>query len=75
MARLPALSWRKIVKIVATRGFEFDHQRGSHMAFRRNDGRMVTIPRHDTIDRRTLKSILKQAEISRQEFERLVEGV
>lgn len=35
MSRLPVLSGRQVVKALGEIGYEFDHQRGSHIVLRR----------------------------------------
>jgi predicted RNA binding protein YcfA (HicA-like mRNA interferase family) len=43
-------------------------QSGSHIQLAHVDGRYVTVPRQDPIKIGTLKSILFQAKISREQF-------
>lgn len=52
-------------------GFEFVHVRGSHHYLRRPDGsRLVVVPVHGNRDLPvgTLRSILRQAELTREEL-------
>jgi predicted RNA binding protein YcfA (HicA-like mRNA interferase family) len=65
---LDDLSVRIVVKTLQKFGFEYARTKGSHEFYRHPDGRGFTIPRHRTIKRGTLASILKQAGISRKEF-------
>ena len=68
-AILPVLSGDKIVKKLEKFGFVFVRQIGSHMILRREDpGLTVTVPRHKEVKKATLKSILRQTEISTEEF-------
>lgn len=60
--------WREVVKVLSHHGFRVDRQRGSHIMLLHDDGRYVTVPRHDPIKEGVLKSILDQAHISRKEF-------
>lgn len=48
--KLPALSWREVVRALGKAGFRIVHQRGSHLYL--TDGKhKITVPRHDTIER------------------------
>ncbi len=46
MAKLPRLTGKELGKIVEKLGFKFDHQTGSHMIYKHQDGRKTTIPYH-----------------------------
>ena len=69
----PLLSGQKIVKALERIGYVRVSQRGSHIKVK-NDAREVTliIPDHKEVDRWTLKGILKDAELSIEEFMRLL---
>ena len=63
------LSGRKLVKVFKKLGYEKVSQRGSHIKIKNYEAEStLIIPDHKEIDRWTLKTILKQAEISDQEF-------
>ena len=70
MSPKPALiSGRKLIKIFNKLGYEKISQKGSHIKVKNYDtGSVIIIPDHKELDRWTLKTILKQAEISEQEF-------
>ncbi|MGD8540525.1 MAG: type II toxin-antitoxin system HicA family toxin [Candidatus Aminicenantes bacterium] len=70
MPKLPALTPRKVIKILEKHGFELDHFSGSHMVFYNAEKRKrVVVPHHRRdIPRGTLLSILKQAGIEREEL-------
>jgi len=61
----PLLSGRNLAKIFENLGYEKVSQKGSHIKVK-NDvtGSVVIIPDHKELDRWTLKTILRQAEIS-----------
>ncbi|NHI04344.1 hypothetical protein DYY67_1202 [Candidatus Nitrosotalea sp. TS] len=61
-------NWRDVVKVLSRSGFQITRQKGSHIQLSHNDGRYVTVPRHDPIKEPTLKSILEQAKITKEEF-------
>ena len=68
--RLPHLTPREIVRLVETRGFVFDRQKGSHAVYRHPDGRRVTIPMHAsrTVGVGLLLQILRDADINPDEL-------
>lgn len=49
-------------------GFKHVRTKGSHAEYRNAAGRVVVVPRHDTIKRGTLRSILRQAGLTNAEF-------
>ena len=62
------LSGREVVKALKRLGFTVEHQQGSHIRLVRN-GLRVTVPNQKEISApKTLKSILKQADISIEEL-------
>ena len=62
--------WRDVVKVLANHyHFRKDRERGSHiMLIHDETRRYATVPRHDPIKERTLKTILFQADISTEDF-------
>jgi len=70
MPKLPLLPARKVVRALIRLGFYVDHQKGSHIVLKDKTTKTKTIvvPNHPEIDRKTLKSILKQAEIDLDTF-------
>ncbi len=73
MSRLISISGKEMCKILEKLGFEKVHQVGSHVRYIHPDGRRTTVIIHGNEDLSIglLKDILKQAGISREEFERL----
>jgi predicted RNA binding protein YcfA (HicA-like mRNA interferase family) len=66
---------RQIVQTLKRLGFEEQRQRGSHLHMRRPaDGRRVTVPMHPgrTIPTGTLRAILRDADVSVDEFRDLL---
>ena len=65
MSKLRQLSGRDLIKIFESFGFEVQSQKGSHVKLRRvspdGEKQVLTIPNHATIDKGTLKAILRQA--------------
>ena len=62
MPKLRVLSGREVLKVLRGFGFQDFAQRGSHIKVRRvlEDGRTLTVPNHDEIDRGTLHAIYRQ---------------
>ena len=62
MPPLPVVSGRKCVAALSKIGFLVIRQRGSHMIIRRDEPRTtITVPDHPTLDRGTLRAIIRQA--------------
>lgn len=69
MSKLPQIKPKKLVKLFIQQGFEISRQVGSHMRLAHADGRKITIAIHNKpIASGTFQSILKQANLSREEF-------
>ncbi len=69
MTKLPRISGRECMKILARRGFYVRRQEGSHMILRRDDPlAQVVVPDHKELDRGTLRAIIRQAGLSVDEF-------
>lgn len=78
MAKLALLSPKELVKILEKLGFERTRQKGSHVRFVHPDGRKTTVPFHvgREIGPGLLnKTIKKDLQITREEFEKLVEEI
>lgn len=74
MSPLPVLTAREVIAVFKRIGFEESRQRGSHLRMKHPDGRRVTLPVHYGKDynRKMLKAILLQAEVSEEEFLRFL---
>ena len=74
MPKLPVISGKDLVKAFAKAGYEIDHQTGSHIILRHENPphRRLTIPNHREISKGTLRAIIRQAGLSRDEFFDLV---
>ena len=73
--KLPILSGKEVVKALKKIGYEIDHQTGSHIILRHKNPphRRLTIPNHKEIARGTLRAIIRQAGLTREEFLKLLE--
>ena len=67
MPELPRISGDEAIKVFKRLGFYEARQRGSHVVLRRENSGCV-IPRHKTLAIGTLKSAIRQAGITEQEF-------
>jgi len=74
MPPLPVLNARQIIVALEKVGFEIIRQKGSHVRLRHPDGRVVTVPVHkgQDIGRGLLRKILRDAELTREEFVQLL---
>lgn len=64
MPKLKVLSGDDLIKIFKTLGFSIISQKGSHVKLRRSEGEIkqtLTIPRHQELDKGTLKAIYNKA--------------
>jgi predicted RNA binding protein YcfA (HicA-like mRNA interferase family) len=69
MKKLSVLSGRECVKALSKKGFYFKRQQGSHIILRRdNPFAQVVVPDHKELDRGTLRSIIRMAGLSVEEF-------
>jgi predicted RNA binding protein YcfA (HicA-like mRNA interferase family) len=74
MSKLPVVSGQDVVKALSRIGYQFDHQRGSHMVLRQDvePYRRLTVPNHKEIAKGTLRKIIREAGLSIEEFNRLL---
>jgi predicted RNA binding protein YcfA (HicA-like mRNA interferase family) len=74
VSHLPCLSGREIIKALRKVGYEFDRQRGSHMILRQatTPFRRITVPDHSEVAPGTLRSIIREAGLTVEEFKALL---
>jgi len=73
MSKLPVLSGKKCIKALEKVGFYFKRQEGSHVTIRRDEPFcQLVVPLHEELDRGTLRAIIRQAELSVNEFIKLL---
>jgi len=71
MPELPHLSGQEIIRVLERLGFAQARQRGSHVVMKKStpEGSIgCVVPLHREVAAGTLRSILKQAKISTDEF-------
>ncbi len=72
MPKLPVLKPRQVMAALEKAGFRQVRQKGSHIQFKRGN-LLVTVPNHPgDLNPSVLKSILRQAQMSAEEFEALL---
>jgi len=76
VSKLPVVSARELERVLRGLGFEIVRQRGSHVFYRHPDGRTTTIPHHRGRDiaRPLIREILREIELSPDEFREAVSG-
>jgi predicted RNA binding protein YcfA (HicA-like mRNA interferase family) len=67
MPRLPRLSGERAIRVLERLGFRGARQRGSHVVLRRGESGCV-IPLHKELAVGTLRSALRQAGVTAEEF-------
>jgi predicted RNA binding protein YcfA (HicA-like mRNA interferase family) len=73
MSKLPRVSGAEVVKALEKAGFRFIRQHGSHMILRRADPfAQTTVPNHRELDRGTLRAIIRQTDLSVDDFNKLL---
>lgn len=73
MPKLPVLSGKQLVKALSKCGFAYIRTTGSHAVLMREIPKKVciSVPLHPELSKGVLLSILKKAEITREELEQL----
>ncbi len=71
MPKMPRISGKEFLKILAVFGFEIIRQKGSHVVLKKKtiDGELGTVvPMHKELAEGTIRGILKQAKIDVDDF-------
>ena len=73
MPKLRPAKVREVIRILEKRGFTLIRQSGSHAVYHHPDGRWTTLPIHKgrDVSKGVLHKILKDIELSIEEFEKL----
>jgi len=77
MPKLPVISGKEVVKALDKAGFEIVGRKGSHIRLKKKTPiktYIVIVPFHPEIKKGTLKSILRQAGLTTNEFIKLLRG-
>ena len=69
MPSLPVISGKKCVKALEKIDFMVNSQKGSHIILvRKNPKSRISVPNHKELDRGTLRAIIRQANLTVDEF-------
>jgi predicted RNA binding protein YcfA (HicA-like mRNA interferase family) len=73
MVKLVPISGKKLCKILDKLGFEKIYGKGSHVRYKHADGRRTVVPVHgnEDIGKGLLRAILRQIELTKEEYEKL----
>ncbi|MDO9034792.1 MAG: type II toxin-antitoxin system HicA family toxin [Methanoregula sp.] len=66
--KLPILSGKEVVKVLGKLGYTINDQKGSHLHLRHPVRRPLTVPNHSEIARGTLRTIIKDADLTVEKF-------
>ena len=72
MPELPVISGYQCISALERIGYRVARVKGSHVRMRCPGRKPVTVPRHHELDRGTLKAILRTANLSVEEFIKLL---
>lgn len=72
MSFLPLLSGKEIMKALTKLGYREVRQRGSHVRLSCPNRKPVTVPDYKLIGRGLLRKILRDAELSVEDFKKLI---
>ena len=73
MSKLPSISGRDCIKALERAGFVVRRQEGSHVILRRSQPfAQLVVPDHKELDRGTLRAIIRQADLTVEEFLKLL---
>lgn len=75
MSKLPVISGREMLKVLSKIGFTVVGRKGSHVRLKRRRDKetlIVIVPMHPELARGTLRSILRQANLTVEDLLRLL---
>jgi len=72
MDKFPILSGREIIKILEKIGYREVRQSGSHVRLTCPNRKSITVPNYKLVSKGLLRKILRDAEISKEEFLKLL---
>ena len=68
MPKLPLVSGKTAVKVFIKIGYRIVRQRGSHIRLHHIDKRPLTVPDHKVLGKGLLRKLLRDAELSIEDF-------
>jgi predicted RNA binding protein YcfA (HicA-like mRNA interferase family) len=72
MSRLPVCSGQDAIRAFQKLGYQVDHQTGSHIILRHPQMRRLTVPNHRELAKGTLRALIREAGITKEEFASLL---
>jgi len=75
MPKLPVISGQEAVKIFCGIDYHVTRQRGSHIRLRCGSKKPLTIPDHKTLSKGLLRSLIRDAGISVEQFCKLASKI
>jgi predicted RNA binding protein YcfA (HicA-like mRNA interferase family) len=72
VARLPVISVDEFARAMRKIGYAWDHTEGSHMIRLHSSRRSLVVPRHKELGRGLLRSSMRDAGLSGEEFTKLL---
>ena len=72
MSKLPLISGKTAVKLFVKIGYRIVRQRGSHIRLHHPTKRPLTIPNHKILGKGLLRKLLRDAELSADDFTKLI---
>jgi predicted RNA binding protein YcfA (HicA-like mRNA interferase family) len=72
MSRLPVCSGQDAIRAFQKRGYQVDHQTGSHIILRHPQMRRLTVPNHRELAKGTLRALIREAGLTKEEFTALL---
>lgn len=71
MTKLPTVSGDECIALLKEVGYQAVRQKGSHIRLIHTTRRPVSVPRHKALGRGLLRKILRDADLSVDEFQKL----
>jgi predicted RNA binding protein YcfA (HicA-like mRNA interferase family) len=72
VSRLPLCSGQDAIRAFQKLGYQVDHQTGSHVILRHPQMRRLTVPNHRELAKGTLRALIREAGLTKEEFSRLL---
>jgi predicted RNA binding protein YcfA (HicA-like mRNA interferase family) len=72
MSRLPVCARQDAVRAFQKLGYEVDHQTGSDIILRHPQMRRLTVPNHRELAKGTLRALIREAGLTKEEFATLL---
>ena len=74
MSRLPVCSGQDAIRAFQKLGHQVDHRTGSHVILRHPQMRRLTVPDHRELAKGTLRALIREAGLTKEEFPGCSEG-